>query len=133
MLRELARQEASAPAGERIVAHAVHPGGVRGRLLRFAPLPSRLVRAFEDRVYWDETTAALSVLGPLLRPDAARDARAPAYFVPIARERNASSQAADVELARRLWEWSAELIGAVAEAAAAASARPSSFAVRMSE
>ena len=38
-----------------------------------------------------------------------RDAHAPAYFVPVGRERSTSMQAADEDLARRLWEFSLEL------------------------
>ena len=83
---------------------------VRGNLNRFAPVPGSWVGATERVLYWDGDRAALTVLRPLLQPDAARDARAPAYFVPIGRERGVSMQAADTDLARRLWAFSSDLV-----------------------
>ena len=102
MARELHRRE------PHIGAYAVHPGGVQGKLMRFLPLPARVVAAFERLVYWDIETAALTVIAPLV---VARARMAPgAYLVPIARERSPSAQAASEALGRRLWEWSSAWI-----------------------
>lgn len=112
MVREMMRQESPLPAAERIIGHAVHPGGVRGKLNRFAPLSAGTVDMIENSLYWDEETGALTVLKPLLTVDAEVDARAPAYFVPIGRERNCTKQAMDADLALKLWKWSEELTAA---------------------
>jgi NAD(P)-dependent dehydrogenase (short-subunit alcohol dehydrogenase family) len=103
MARELNRREPT------VSAYAVHPGGVQGKLLRYAPLPEALVRAFESRAYWDVDTAALTVVRPLVATGEAKLARG-AYLVPIGRERNASAQAGSEELALQLWSWSEQLL-----------------------
>ena len=101
MARELARREPT------ISAYSVHPGGVQGKLLRYAPAPSRLIRAFEAAAYWDINTAALTVVRPLVE---AAKLSSGAYLVPIARLRNTSAQASDVKLAGLLWQWSEALL-----------------------
>ena len=101
--RELSRRLPAVPA------YAIHPGGVQGKLLRYAPLHSSIVSALESLLYWRIDTAALTVLAPLVRPAESRLAPG-AYLVPIARERQASAQAADEDLAKRVWEWSEALI-----------------------
>ena len=99
MAAELNRREPS------ISAYSVHPGGVQGKLLRYAPLPEAVVRAFESMAYWDIDTAALTVAAPLLG-HAPRDS----YFVPIGRRREPSQQSKSPELARDLWAWSEALL-----------------------
>jgi len=99
--RELSRREAASG----VVAHAVHPGAVRGNLLRFSRLPRVLVRLMERLFYWDPETAALTVLRPLVEPFDAGT-----YFVPIARPWPSSARAADRELAARLWAASEVLV-----------------------
>jgi len=93
-----------------ISAFAVHPGGVRGELLRYMPLPNLIIELFQALAYWDVDTAALTVVAPLVgRAEGATPARG-AYLVPIARERAPSRQSQDAKLARELWAWSEALV-----------------------
>ena len=75
MARELHRRHPN------LHAVAVHPGAVRGNLLRFVPLPWVIVRVFERLFYWDAATAALTVLRPLVD----REIEPGSYLVPVAR------------------------------------------------
>lgn len=93
-----------------LTAHAVHPGGVRGKLLRFAGLPDAVVRGFERAFYWDPADAALTVLRPLLADE--YGSKRGRYLVPIGRERRSSKMAADAALGARLWEFSEQLVAA---------------------
>ena len=113
--RELTRREPG------VCADAVHPGVVDGNILRYSMVPEWIARAAMSWIAWDVETAALTVMAPLVRTGAdegqvsGEDQRgchgaAGRYFVPIGRERAASAQAGDAALARRLWEWSEELV-----------------------
>lgn len=111
--RELNRREraaAAAGAAPKLIAHAVHPGGVRGKLLRFSKLPQRFIDAFEGAFYWSATDAALTVLRPLLDPAFKAPETAGTYFAPIARPWPASAAAASAETAAKLWAASDVLV-----------------------
>jgi len=92
-----------------IIAHAVHPGGVQGKLLRFAALPTPLVQIWESLFYWKADTAALTVIRPLV-DDAFSNAKSPLYLVPIARVRRPSIDAMNSTLAAELWTFSDALL-----------------------
>ena len=93
-------------------AVAVHPGAVRGNLLRFVPAPWFVVRAFERLFYWDAATAALTVLRPLVDPTIEPGS----YLVPVARPHVSSDRAADAELGVRLWSASEVLVADIRHA-----------------
>ena len=86
-----------------IHAQVVNPGTVRGNLMRHSGIPPALWAIVERWLYWDPLDAALTVLRPLLADDFGPGTEAGRYLVPIARERGASAQAADEELAMKLW------------------------------
>ena len=103
--RELARREPS------IMSHAVHPGGVQGKLLRYSGLGWSTIDAFESAMYWDIDTAAATVLRPLVQAEfGAPENGNGRYLVPIARERRTSAQGEDAALAEALWEFSTSLL-----------------------
>eukprot|EP00978_Attheya_sp_CCMP212_P004335 scaffold9460_cov43-Attheya_sp.AAC.1 len=91
-----------------IVSHAIHPGGVQGKLLRYSGLSSDAAKRLEHWLYWDNDTAALTVLGPLLSEKHGKEGGK--YFVPIARERKTSKMGDDDKLASQLWEFSEKLL-----------------------
>ena len=93
-------------------AVAVHPGAVRGNLLRFIPAPWFVVRAFERLFYWDAATAALDVLRPLVDDEIEPGS----YLVPVARPHVSSDRAADAELGVRLWSASEVLVADIRHA-----------------
>ena len=93
-------------------AVAVHPGAVRGNLLRFVPLPWVVVRCFERLFYWDAATAALTVLRPLVD----HDIEPGSYLVPVARPHVSSDRASDAELGVRLWSASEVLVADIRHA-----------------
>ena len=95
-----------------INAVAVHPGAVRGNLLRFVPAPWFVVRAFERLFYWDAATAALTVLRPLVDPTIEPGS----YLVPVARPHVSSDRASDAELGVRLWSASEVLVADIRHA-----------------
>lgn len=99
LVRELIRRE------PRLVAHAVHPGAVRSKLLRFL-MPEALANLLQALFYWDAETAALTVARPLFDPSLASGA----YLVPIARQRDSSKQASNSTLAADLWRFSEDLL-----------------------
>ncbi|KAJ1448293.1 hypothetical protein M885DRAFT_623579 [Pelagophyceae sp. CCMP2097] len=96
-----------------VVAHSVHPGGVQGKLLRFAMLPDSIVEAFEKNVYWDAQTAALTIARPLFDAQFSTKAEAGTYFAPIARPLKTSAMAQDDQLASDLWKFSEALAATV--------------------
>ena len=105
--RELARREPS------IMSHAIHPGGVQGKLLRYTGLGWSTIDAFESLMYWDIDTAANTVLRPLVQAEFGDPENGNGrYLVPIARERRTSTQGEDPALAQALWEFSASLLSA---------------------
>ena len=59
---------------------------------------------------WKVETAALTVMCPLVSPKIIDGKVSGRYFVPIARESHASSFATDPELARKVWEFSEQLL-----------------------
>ena len=101
--RELSRRE------PRIVAHAVHPGAVRGKLFRHLPVPDAAMGWVQDLFFWDADTAALTVARPLVDEAYGDNRTAGSYFVPIARPSTSTRQGSDAELGRRLWDFSAAL------------------------
>eukprot|EP00949_MAST-11_sp_MAST-11-sp1_P002546 g2546.t1 len=104
MARELARREPT------IASHAVHPGGVQGRLLRYSGLSWPTIHKLEGLLYWDVDTAALSVMRPLVDPSFSADPgnKNGRYIVPVARERQTSKQGDDEKLGKALWNFSAK-------------------------
>lgn len=117
LVRELNRREATGGDAFRVTGHAVHPGGVRGKLLRYTHLPAFLV-AVVDLFYWDPRDAALTVLRPLLDPAFSSVEAAGTYFSPIARPWPASAAAADHDASARLWAASDVLIADIRRASA---------------
>ena len=106
MARELHRRHPN------LHAVAVHPGAVRGNLLRFVPLPWVIVRVFERLFYWNAATAALTVLRPLVDPTIEPGS----YLVPVARPHVSSDRASDAELGVRLWSASEVLVADIRHA-----------------
>ena len=89
------------------MSHVVHPGGVKGNLLRYSGLSSEFTTAMEAWMYWDIDTAANTVLRPLVQVEYGDPKKGNGrYLVPIARERQTSAQGNDIELAAALWEFS---------------------------
>lgn len=123
LARELNRREARLADDEHrktqsVVAHAVHPGGVQGKLLRFSRIPQPLVDAFEAAFYWRPVDAALTVLRPLLDVAFKHPDTAGTYFAPIARPWPASAAAADHDTSARLWAASDVLVADILHAQA---------------
>lgn len=103
------------------MAHAIHPGGVQGRLLRYNFLPQKVISMFEKWMYWDAEQAALTVLQPLVHDkcgmveDSSGRVRS-RYFVPVGREWQSSMMSRRPHLAEDLWVWSEELVHKVVAA-----------------
>ena len=114
--REFSRRVARSNTGGRtVVAHAIHPGGVQGKLLRHVG-PESVTRLFESLLYWTAPTAALTVLRPLLDPAFGAAESAGTYFVPIARVGTSSKEAQDPQLAAKLFDISDNFIDAALNA-----------------
>lgn len=102
-----------------VVVNAVHPGMVitaffdeifpedgSGTLQSALHLPFKLISAAMTTIGWDSDTAALTIVGAAVLPGEHHGA----YFVPIGRVVNASPVANDAALAKRLWDFSEELL-----------------------
>jgi NAD(P)-dependent dehydrogenase (short-subunit alcohol dehydrogenase family) len=112
MVRELDRRFFT----QGIVATAVHPGAMdtaliakvfrHGRTMQSKAEPRwRIMEAAQGWFGWRPLTAALSVVAAVTRPQGHGQ-----YTVPVARLAEPSEQARDADAARKLWDFSEQLV-----------------------
>merc|ERR1712110_692616 len=98
-------------------ANAVHPGGVRGDLMKgtwvyeavtrnFGLAAAEVLNSIILAPYWAEQDGALTSL----RPATSREVFKAQYFVPIARPWTPTGQGGNASLAKDLWDFTEKLL-----------------------
>ena len=110
-MKELARRLGP---DSNVVCNAVHPGGITGKFNKPIVGNSVFLNALDDTfqagAYWSEEQGALTVLGPAISPKILGAKISGKYFIPIARPAPCSTYGNDMELAKKLWEFSEGLL-----------------------
>lgn len=106
--KELARRS------PKVMVNAAHPGGVQGKLSRYMVAGSELTEKIDSVVqhylYWTPIEAALTSLRPAVSREIVDKKITGQYFVPIARMDPGSDLARDSDLARKLWDFTEDLL-----------------------
>jgi len=112
--KELSRQLQEA-GHKQLLVNVVHPGGVRGNLMRHATKGNKVLETLfewvQKVIYYDEESA-LTVLYPAVGVRIFKEKITGQYFVPIARLPNnaESSLAQNSTFAREFWIWSNNVV-----------------------
>merc|ERR1712151_867006 len=107
--------------GARVFVNSVHPGGVRGNLIKgtqmYEVMERNLGSWFAEQVnqfimlfYWSELDGSLTSLFPATSPKIVSESIKGRYMVPIARTWETSAHGKNVTLATALWELSDRLL-----------------------
>jgi len=109
--RELARRLSP---NSNIYVNAVHPGGVQGNLTRFVVGQSIVMKvvdfSLQKLFYWNQRDGALTTLAPAVSPRIIKENIRGKYFVPIGRLDSGSKLSNDLDLAKKVWEFTEDIL-----------------------